>query len=98
MATQHKVTLNWDAAPSGQTVTGWTIRRQDTASGPFNVIGTSPTNSFVDSDPNLKEGQSYSYECAADNTSGESAESNIVVVTVPFQLPSAPTNLVAKAS
>lgn len=94
----HSVTLNWNPAPAGQTVTSYKVARQDVANGPFNPIATSPTNSYVDSDPNLVEGKQYSYEVLADNPSGESGPSNIVVVTIPFRIPDAPTGLVGKSN
>lgn len=95
-ATQHQVTLDWNPTPAGQTVTFFSVKRQDTANGPFTEIGRPTTNHFVDTDPNFVEGAPYSYEVSADNPSGESGPSNIVVVTIPFRIPDAPTGLVGK--
>lgn len=93
----HSVTLNWDATPAGQTVTNFNVKRATAASGPFTTVGTPKVNTFVDT-ANLAEGQTYFYEVTAVNTAGESAASAVVSATIPFQVPTAPTGLVAIAT
>ena len=88
----HTVTLNW-VAPSGSVVTSYNVKRATAAAGPFAQIGTSTTTSFVDS--NVTEGVSYWYEVDAVNATGEGAPSNVASASVPFQIPGAPTGLVA---
>ena len=88
----HTVTLYW-VAPSGSVVTSYNVKRATSASGPFTSIVFVSTTSFVDS--NVVEGQSYFYEVDAVNATGEGAPSNVASASVPFQIPGAPTGLVA---
>lgn len=88
----HKVTLTWDA-PVGSVVTSYNIKRASSDAGPFTVIGTSATTGFVDN--NVAEGDTWFYEVTAVNTAGEGVPSSTASASIPFQLPGAPTNLVA---
>lgn len=90
----HQVNLTW-AAPVGSTVVSYDIKR-GTVKGAEVSIGSSPTNSYVDT-ANLVEGTTYFYVVDSVNSAGESGPSNEVTATVPFSLPGAPTNLVAAA-
>lgn len=95
----HSVTLKWNPAPAGQTVQSYNVKRSLAQASGYATIGTvvGSTQTFVDSDPTLKEGTTYFYEVTAVNTGGESAASNIATVSIPFSLPSAPTGLVVAA-
>jgi fibronectin type 3 domain-containing protein len=91
----HQVNLTWEA-PVGSTVVSYDIKR-GTVKGEEVSIGTSTVSSYTDT-ANLVEGTTYFYVVDSVNSAGESGPSNEVTATVPFQLPGAPTNLVATAS
>lgn len=91
----HQVNLTWEA-PVGSTVVSYDIKR-GTVKGEEISIGSSTVSSYIDT-ANLVEGVTYFYVVDSVNTAGESGPSNEVTATIPFSIPSAPTNLVAVAS
>jgi fibronectin type 3 domain-containing protein len=84
------VTLNW-TAPAG-TISGYTIERS-TDKVSFQTIATTltATPSYIDN--NVLSNASYFYRVKANNTTGESAATPWLFVTVKANLPDAPTGL-----
>lgn len=91
----HSVALSWAASASGN-ATSYNILR-GTTKGQESALATSTTNSYTDT-ANLVEGTTYFYVVQAVNSAGASGSSNEVSATIPFSVPSAPTNLVATVS
>lgn len=82
-ATQHSVTLNWDATTSS--VVGYYVYRGTTTGGPYTKLNPSTidaTTSYLDS--NVTSGQTYYYVVTSvDSSNVESTYSNQVTASVP---------------
>jgi fibronectin type 3 domain-containing protein len=84
-ANKIQVTLNWNpSAPGSYPIAGYRIKRSNTYAGPYTQIGTSPTNSYLDTA--VLPGATYYYLVSAyDNQTppNESANSSPTTVTLP---------------
>ena len=74
------VTLAW---PVTYGANGYNIKRATSSAGPFTTVGTT-TNALTYTDTTAAAGTTYYYAVTAVNPSGESANSNLVSVQVPF--------------
>jgi O-glycosyl hydrolase len=74
------VTLTW---PVSYGANSYNIKRATTSAGPFTTVG-STTNALTYTDATAVAGTTYYYSVTAVNPSGESANSNLVSVLVPF--------------
>jgi fibronectin type 3 domain-containing protein len=87
---QSSVILNWDLTNGAKS---YNVKRSTTVGGPYTNIGTSATNSYVDS--YAEEGVTYYYVVTGVNDAGESSYSNEATATLMADVPDAPTNLIA---
>jgi len=75
---QAKAYLSWDTSTSG--ATGYNLRRATVSGGPYSVIGTSGTNSYVDT--TASSCATYYYVVSATNSLGESSNSSETAVSL----------------
>jgi fibronectin type 3 domain-containing protein len=82
-ATQHQVSLNWNApVTSPVPVTGYKIYRATGSNTSFQVLSSSTATAYVDLA--VVAGTSYSYYVTSVDSAGtESVSSNQVTVTIP---------------
>jgi fibronectin type 3 domain-containing protein len=71
-----KVTLNWAAAGGA---TGYVVKRSFSPGGPYTIIATNTTTSYMDLD--VFNGDTIYYVVSAFNINGESADSNEAIGT-----------------
>ncbi len=92
----QQVDLSWDVPTDdgGLTVFQYHIFNATSIGGPYTELGVSSTTSYTHT--GLINGQTYFYKVTAENTKGQSDDSEIISVT-PAIPPSAPTNLVGIA-
>ncbi|MBT2564123.1 putative Ig domain-containing protein [Pedobacter sp. ISL-68] len=74
--------LSWNTLPASWFVSGYTVKRSETAGGPYVKIAESIKDS-VYSDKGLNAETSYYYVLSASNEVGESANSAEVSITMP---------------
>lgn len=90
------IELRWDVPyDGGEEITLYHIYRSKLSGEPYNLVGTTLTNSFIDTTSN--SGQIYYYVLTALNLQGES-EYSVEVSIIPSGLPSAPENLIGFAA
>lgn len=85
--------LTWDDVANETT---YHIERKTEAcagTGAFTEIATVGQNVVTYTDTAVAEGSTYCYRVAASNAAGKSGYSNTAGRTVPFSVPTAPTNL-----
>ena len=91
-AAQHSNTVSWQPGVGGGTVTGYNVKRSLVSGGPYTTVGTTTTAlSYVDT-LSLVEGTTYFFVVTATGPGGESAPSNEAKGTIPFSVPSNPSN------
>ncbi len=90
-ASGASVTLGWSASSGA---TGYNVKRGTTSGGPYTVIGSPVTTSYVDS--TVSSGVEYFYVVTAVEATVESGPSNQASVT-PVFVPNPPGNLTAQA-
>jgi autotransporter-associated beta strand protein len=74
--------LTWDTLPASSLVSGYTVKRSETAGGPYAKIAEGIKNN-VYSNKGLNAETAYYYVLSASNEIGESANSGEVSVTTP---------------
>jgi fibronectin type 3 domain-containing protein len=90
IASGSQVNLAWSDNSFNESA--FEILREDPNSSTYNIVGYAPANATSFIDPQLLNGETYSYEVLASNTVGNSVVSNLATVSVPT-VPTPPTNL-----
>ncbi len=90
IASGSQVNLTWTDNSINESA--FEILREDPNFSTYNIVGYAPANATSFIDPQLLNGETYSYEVLASNTVGNSAISNLATVSVPA-VPTPPTNL-----
>jgi hypothetical protein len=86
-----QVSLSWNASAGA---TSYYVKRSTTSGGPYTIIATNSSTSYVDT--SVVNGTTYFYVVSAVNSAGESANSSQVSATPqPASPPAPPTNLTA---
>jgi hypothetical protein len=83
---KYVMNLKWDASYDNVGVTGYQVSRGS------KVLGTSKTNSFVDSS-NLNGGATYTYSVLATDSSGNKSPSTSIILTTECILISCRANI-----
>ncbi len=92
-ATSSEVTLTWQQPAQSGSSTGlyYRIYRSITTNSSYQLIGSSNSRSYVDSD--VISGTTYYYSVSAVNSLGEGSLSEEVSVTIPASVPGIPENV-----
>jgi hypothetical protein len=92
MAQTRSVTLAWDANPTSDQVTKYSIYQSTIAAGPFTKVADTAATATTYTVIGLSTGTTYYWRLTASNTWAESAPSAVVSAT-PLLTPGAPQNL-----
>lgn len=98
----HSVTLTWTPPVGGAIPLTYDVQRAPVVGGVVGAFVSIDTPeitaaTYVDNGP-FVEGSSYAYQVCSVNSAGESVPCAEVTVIIPFSIPGAPTNLVAKTA
>jgi cellulose 1,4-beta-cellobiosidase len=88
-----QVSLAWTASSGA---TSYNVKRAGTSGGPYTIVGTPTSTSFLDT--GLTNGTPYYYVVSAVNSGGASGNSSEVNATPQSVAPAPPTALTAKAT
>ncbi len=97
LTTETEVSLSWSApaGDGGSAVTGYTLYRSEDGGLTYSIITTTTSRSYVDN--SVVTGTIYKYKVTAQNSNGESGDSN-VVTALPLGQITEPQNVSAIAS